>query len=126
MSRRLQIVLLCLTTGVLLVAQSADPKQPAPSPIYQVGKGVTPPTSTYSPEPHWSKASRKLGIKGAVVIGGYVGIDGRFHDATIVRSLHPSVDADAVEGIKKWKFKPCTKDGQPVNCELRMELAFRT
>jgi TonB family protein len=126
MLRRLLICALFSLAVAFMIAQSADPKQPGPSQIYKPGNGVTPPRPIYNPAPSWSDTSRKLGIQGAVIIGGYVGVDGRFHDARILRSLHPSVDADALEGIKTWKFEPCTKEGQPVNCELKMEIVFRS
>ena len=93
--------------------------------IYNPGSdGVTRPLAIFTPEPHWSEESRKSGVKGDVVLTGYVGVDGKLHAVEVIRSLYPTVDADALEGVKPWKFRPCTKDGKPVNCKLNIEVAF--
>jgi TonB family protein len=51
--------------------------------------------------------------------------NGRAHDVKVVRSLEPSLDANAVEAVKAWEFAPATKDGRPVAVELRLEVDYR-
>lgn len=59
------------------------------------------------------------------IVSGYVAIDGKFHDGKILRSSGEStLDTRALEALKKWKFRPCTKDGKAVNCELMIEVTF--
>ena len=35
------------------------------------------------------------------------------------------LDAQAVTAMKKWRFKPGTKDGKPVAVEVMVEMSFK-
>ena len=52
------------------------------------------------------------------------GIDGRVHNARVVKSLEPTLDARALEAVKTWKFTPSTKDGKPVAVEMEIEVRY--
>lgn len=54
-----------------------------------------------------------------------IGTDGKAHDVKVVKSLEPTLDANAIEAVKTWKFAPATKDGRPVAVEMRLELAYK-
>jgi TonB family protein len=54
-----------------------------------------------------------------------IGIDGKAHDVKVVKSLEPSLDSNAIEAVKTWKFVPATKDGRPVAVEMQLELDFK-
>ena len=54
-----------------------------------------------------------------------IGTDGRPHNVKVEKSLEPSLDANAVEAVKKWKFAPATKDGRPVAVEMRLEVDYK-
>ena len=54
-----------------------------------------------------------------------IGIDGKAHDVKVVKSLEPSLDANAIEAVKKWKFAPATKDGRPVAVEMRLQVDYK-
>ncbi len=119
--------MICVFLAVVatcLGAQSGDSPK-APEPMYTAGKkGVKPAKPLSTPEPQWPESARKKQFQGVVVLEGYVGTDGNFHDAKVIRSLQAALDSAAVEAVGKWKFKPCTKDGTPVNCKMNLELAF--
>jgi TonB family protein len=121
MLRRLLLFTLALSTLNSVALQSNDAEK-----RYLVGNDVKAAHAVSTPQPHWSKASRKKHIQGDVGIYGYVGTDGGFHTLKVVRSLDPTIDADALEAVKKWKFLPCTKDGQPVNCIMTLQVIFST
>jgi hypothetical protein len=110
-----------LLIAVCLAAQSGDAPKP-PGPIYKVGeKGVKPPKAIFSPQPKFSEEERKRTkkgrlTKGTVLITGYVGADGKYHNARITSSLDIALDPKILEGLGTWKWEPCTKDGVPVNC----------
>ena len=91
---------------------------------FTVDKGVTRPKVLQNPMPQFTEKARKERIQGVVLLSGYVGADGRYHDAKVEHPLDPGLDANALEAVRHWEFSPCTKDGQPVNCKMSVEVNF--
>ena len=127
-------IILCLSFPMLGIcsqtarppapAQATDQDKPSPQIIYRIEDGVTGPRPLFTPEPEYPDRARKKKIQGDVVISGYVGADGAFHDPVVTQSVEKSLDANAVAAVRRWKFDPCTKDGHPVNCEMKVEVGF--
>ncbi|HEY7406409.1 MAG TPA: energy transducer TonB [Candidatus Angelobacter sp.] len=114
-------------TFLLLATISSPAQQSKPEErLYRVtDSGVKPPQAISTPEPDFSSEARRGKFKGVVIISGYVGTDGKFHNAKVVRSIgDASLDAKALEGMKAWKFRPCTKDGKPINCAMNIEVSI--
>jgi TonB family protein len=86
---------------------------------------VKAPRALSTPEPKYSKIARKKKIEGVVTLSVVVGIDGRVHDVKVEKSLEPSLDANAIEVVKTWKFAPATKDGRPVAVAMRLEVDYK-
>ncbi len=129
------VILACIVfqaTGI--IGQNTGHEKPSGTPvseerpdgikIYRIGDGVQPPKIIKTPLPNFAKVGHKK-VVGALVIEGYVGADGAFHDAVIVKSPDKSLDADILAATKKWTFNPCTLDGRPVNCRMLMQLDLR-
>ena len=94
--------------------------------VYRLGDpGVTPPRALHTPEPDFSEHARKNEIQGTVVLSAIIDSDGSVKAVKVVRPLEPSLDAEAVDAVKKWKFAPARKDGQPVACAMNIEVEFR-
>jgi protein TonB len=107
-------------------AQDAASKSAEPKPIYHVGdKDVTPPRPIYTPEPEYDDAARRAKVSGRVLLSMIVTKDGQARDVTIVKSLSPGLDKKSIEAVSRWKFKPGTKDGEPVAVQLKVETSFR-
>ena len=119
--------------------RQADPKNNVPlgEKIYEIGKdGVKRPIAIDTPVPLMPEQLRRAYKKDhgrgdrsevttwTVTFEGYVGKDGRFHDARVLRSISKEADQAALEAVKRWKFRPCTKDDQPVNCHMGAEVSF--
>jgi TonB family protein len=64
--------------------------------------------------------------KSPTVIWVVVGSDGRVHDAKVIKSSDSTkADANALTAVKKWRFKPATKDGVPVAVQINVEVDAR-
>jgi feruloyl esterase len=86
---------------------------------------VKAPRPLHTPEPKYSKSARKQGIQGVVTLSIVIGADGKARDVKVVNSLEPTLDANAIEAVKTWKFAPATKDGRPVAVAMRLEIDFK-
>ncbi|HKN23272.1 MAG TPA: TonB family protein [Candidatus Acidoferrum sp.] len=64
-------------------------------------------------------------VEGEVILYGVIRPDGSVDSIQIVRSLDKQLDANAVEALSQWKFRPATKDGQPVALEAIVHIPFR-
>ncbi|MGE5322575.1 MAG: energy transducer TonB [Actinomycetota bacterium] len=92
--------------------------------IFHVGNGVSAPRPVYTPEPEFTEEARKAKYQGVVVLSAVVGVDGRVHDARVVRSLGMGLDERALQVVKLWKFDPGKKDGRPVPVQMGLEISF--
>lgn len=117
------------------IPQVAPPPVPAsaaaaPLPATQAGtaaadlpSSVPRPVSTQQPQ--YPRASIRRGERGDVVLQVQVGADGRVDDVEIVTSSqHRRLDRAAVSAVRRWRFEPAMRDGQPVAGELRIPFSF--
>lgn len=108
-----------------LQKDSAKPMPTMPAGVYRIGKGVLAPVPLYKPEPEYSEAARVARLQGTVVVRVVIGTDGRAQDARIQRELGLGLDENALEAISQWKFKPGTREGEPVPVAAVIEVNFR-
>jgi TonB family protein len=87
--------------------------------------GILAPKQIYAPEPEFSEASRKKGERGNVSIVLVVGSDGLPKDLRIICSSIPNSNENAIEAVKRWKFSPATKDGEPVAVAIEIDVSFK-
>jgi len=95
-------------------------------PIYGGHRGrVTPPKAAGTPDPEYPQGARGRFAQGIVVLYLTVDVDGRPRNIRVVRSLESDFDAAAINAVRRWKFKPATKDGKPVPVEISVQVQFR-
>ncbi|HZR31125.1 MAG TPA: energy transducer TonB [Terriglobales bacterium] len=99
--------------------------QHLPEHVYRVGKGVTAPRAVITPDPDYPLNIRKKNIQGTVVLWVMVVEDGGVGGVTLKKSLSPELDRNAIEAVKKWKFKPALLNGNPVAAQVTIEVNFR-
>jgi len=93
---------------------------------YVVGNGVTNPIALYQPLPHYTEEARKARAEGIVLIQAVVRKDGSVDSFKILRGLGYGLDESAINTIAtKWRFKPGTRNGQPVDVWANIEVTFR-
>jgi len=96
------------------------------------GQEVTPraqsmPTVVREVKPDYTAEAKQRGIQGTVELSVVVNDDGTVGEVKVTRSLDDKygLDEQAVIAMKKWQFKPGTKDGKPVAVEVTVEMSFR-
>ena len=65
-------------------------------------------------------------VQGRVIVSFVIGKDGSISNAKVVKSLHPSFDAEALRIINNMpKWIPGTQNGKPVNVKYAVPISFR-
>jgi TonB family protein len=93
--------------------------------VFRTGKGVSPPSVLSKVDPDYTEEARLARYQGTVVVSAIIGTDGLAYNMKAVRGLGLGLDEKAIEAISQWKFKPGTKDGQPVPVMATIEVNFR-
>ncbi len=76
-------------------------------------------------QPIYPPALRSQGIEGRVEISIKIDKQGNVVDATAKKSDHPGFIAYAVDAVRKWKFEPGMKNGEPVPFTMIAPIVFR-
>jgi len=94
--------------------------------IYEPGKGVSLPQATRQVKADYTEEAKANRIEGAVFLDVVVLADGAVGEVKVAKSLDSiyGLDANAVKAMKKWEFKPGTKDGKPVAVRVHVEMTF--
>jgi TonB family protein len=92
--------------------------------VFNVGNGVTAPRAIHTPEPSFSDMAKKARYQGVVVLSAVVDETGRIVNPYITRALGMGLDDKAIETVQSWRFKPGTRDGQPVKVQMVLEISF--
>ncbi len=79
-----------------------------------------------NPKPAYPAFARRLGHQGQVILRIVVQANGRVGNARIIRSSGSGVlDAAALKTIRRWRFHPARRAGQPVGATLKIPIIFR-
>lgn len=130
--RSLPVVFVILILSVAFSAQSAPDKAydnsgtPNPEIVPTVRtKGVTAPRPISVIDPQVTKEARRAKVHGEVSLRLVASSSGEATNIRVVQGLGYGLDEKAVEAVRKWKFKPATKDGAPVAVEITVLMDFR-
>lgn len=85
---------------------------------------VLPPKATYTPEPDFSEQARHAKYQGTVVLGIVIDKAGKICRIRLERPLGMGLDENAMEEVKKWRFNPATRNGEPVAVAMNIEVSF--
>jgi TonB family protein len=92
--------------------------------VYRPGNGVTAPVVEKKVKPAYTPAALAAGVEGVMTLDCVVRADGTVSEAQVVKSLHPSLNMEALLTIQDWRFKPGMKDGKPVAVRVEIEMSF--
>lgn len=96
--------------GGISIFDVADLDKP-PQPLAQI-------TPVYPPD------LRKKRVEGAVTLVFVVDETGRVEDPRVENSSHPEFEKPALDALRRWKFKPGLKEGNPVKTHMRLPMRF--
>lgn len=75
--------------------------------------------------PRYPMELLKAKIEGSVVLLFVLDENGRVQDTRVESSSRPEFEKPALAAVRKWRFKPGTRDGKPVRSYVRQQIAFR-
>lgn len=123
---------------------AADPQPPAPEVVQAEPTPAAPPRRTPAasasraretppvpipgrcPRPTYPARAERLGQSGFVVCRITVGVDGRVVAVEMEASSgYEILDRAALDAVTRWEFAPGTRDGEPVEMDVRKRLWFR-
>jgi protein TonB len=94
--------------------------------VYRPGNGVESPTVLHEEKPLYTAGAMRAKVQGVVEVEAVVMPDGTVGQVQIVRSLDDrfGLDEKAIEAVKRWRFRPGTRQGKPVAVLVNIELTF--
>ena len=75
--------------------------------------------------PNYPLAMEWSRLVGQVLVEFKVDVKGDVQNATIKTSNNPGFDDEALATVRKWKFQPAVKDGEPVNSTMQVPIVFQ-
>jgi TonB family protein len=114
-----EVELECQPGGMLL--PGARPTQP----IYRVGGGVSAPILVFKTEPQYSEEARKAKLQGTSMLSLQISPEGKVTAVVVTGPMGMGLDEKAMEAVKRWRFKPAMKLGEPVTVEANIQVNFK-
>ncbi len=118
--RRLTLLLLFAVAATSLFAQTADP-----DPAYRVGGEVEAPVVIQRIEPIFTAEAKKNRISGIVITEVLIDRNGDVVDVRVLKPLPFGLDRAAVDAVRQWKFRPATRNGEPVKVFFTLTVNFK-
>jgi TonB family protein len=90
----------------------------------QDGTAIMPPKIKKRVSPEWPDRARRAGLNGTVILECDLAVDGRISSAKVVKG--PRMLGEAAEAaVRKWRYEPAVKGGQPIAVMLTVTVTFR-
>jgi TonB family protein len=93
--------------------------------IAKAGGRVRPPILLNNAEAVFTDAARKAKYQGICILSLIVDAQGMPQNVRVVRPLDYGLVGNAIDAVKKYRFKPAMKDGIPVPIMVTVEVNFR-
>jgi TonB family protein len=139
--QKLALILLpVLAVSAAMCAQEPSPAIPPPDPSastppastppsemkpLHIGGSVKPPRLLHSVDPVFSEKARQAKQGGVVQVYLWVTKEGLPSHVRVVKGVGMGLDEKAVEAIRQYRFAPATLNGEPVVCDLYIEVNFQ-
>jgi periplasmic protein TonB len=105
--------------------QPPAPPVPAPPPTAEIAEEATAPQPIQMPAPAYPPEAFRNGESGTVLMRVHVGPDGVPYAVDLVQSSRSrALDRAASEAVRRWRFRPAVRGGQPVAGEVQVPISF--
>jgi protein TonB len=111
-------------TDIVFNIPEGPPPDAEPEGPIQVGGDVKAPVKEYAPPPQYTEIARKARIQGVVIVQAIIDKQGVVRDVKVLKPLPMGLDKAAVEAVERWKFKPATLNGKPVDVYYNLTVNF--
>lgn len=91
---------------------------------FDVAELEKPPELLAAVPPDYPPALRQAGVEGTVSVLLVLDENGQVEDVRVERSSRSEFEAPALAAVRKWRFRPGMKDGQPVRTFVRQRIRF--
>ncbi|MCS6770616.1 MAG: energy transducer TonB [Kiritimatiellae bacterium] len=82
------------------------------------------PRPVFQPPPEYPAELRRKRIEGTVYVVFVVDKNGRVVNPSVQASSNPALDASALQAVRRWRFEPGRRRGQPVQFKMRVPITF--
>ncbi len=106
-------------------AQMLATSQPSSPDVYQIGGDVKAPTLIFKVEPEYSQEARLAKYQGSILLSVEINVAGNAQNIKVIRGLGLGLDEKAIDAVRRWRFQPGTKFGEPVTTAAKIEVNFR-
>lgn len=124
----LAAILLPLLVGVFVRAETPLVAVVTPTAArqdaYRPGNGVETPKLIREVKPQYTARAMEAKVQGTVMMECVVEPDGSVGRITVIQSLDPDLDQQAIDALQQWLFEPGTKEGEPVAVIVMIEIRF--
>ncbi len=86
---------------------------------------LTAPVATMKVDPAYPPDVLRDHVEGTVTLYAVIHTDGSVSNIRVVDSLDDRLDTTAMHALSRWKFRPGTKNGEPVEIEALVQIPFR-
>lgn len=100
------------------------PAAPAPAAAPAVADSATP-VPLSQPAPRYPRTALNRGIGGTVQVRATIAADGSVERMELATgSGNRDLDRAAMEAVRRWTFKPATRNGQPIVTDVLVPITF--
>lgn len=114
------------------IIETRPPPQPEAAPAPSTPATLAPagtdsaPVLVSNPPPRYPRASLRRRESGEVLLRVRVGPDGVPSDVSLVQgSGSRHLDRAATDAVRRWRFRPAMRNGQPVSGEVQVPISFQ-
>ena len=86
---------------------------------------ISSPVPVRKVDPKYPPTLRNENVEGEVVLYAIIRRDGSVDSIQLLKGVEPELDQNAMEALARWRFRPATRGGVPVELEAVVHIPFR-